>query len=353
LPLDTLDNSFGQIIGFATTEVTAAAEAEQKSLAVGDVLPFTAGDGSIVCLFSNQAPQSVTPCDGPNSGTFGYIDVALYGDTTLGTPSTCDNGTSNDRIAINVTRGSDHLMEEWDGGPAVNDHGVCPNKSEDPNELVVQTGSPTGGATDGLINGISGSINGQPFTSAPGRLAPTPESTGTVSVRGITLDNTPLWTYLADPGCNWSASPVISGNVDSYPEMLACLDDWTAADGDIFVRVLEEHPRFGAVPIFTVYPTGPGSYLIDFFAPVWIETLYQDCNANFCHTIFSPGETGGANPCPDPIDPAVVNCGLTHTQHSDDVEGITAFRMSLGMLHPDTQAFFPGSQSLREVSLLR
>jgi hypothetical protein len=134
--------------------------------------------------------------------------------------------------------------------------------------------------------------------------------------------------------------------------MLVCLQDWTVADGGIFVRDLEEHPRFGAVPIFTVYPTGPGSYLIDFFAPVWIETIYQDCNANFCHTVFSPGETGGANPCPDPIDPAVVNCGLTHTQHSDDVEGITAFRMSLGMLHPDTQAFFPGAESLREVSLL-
>jgi hypothetical protein len=264
----------------------------------------------------------------------------------------------NLRTAINVAKGSDHLMTEWPGGPAVNDHGVCPNKSEDINELVVQTGSPGSAATDGLLTGVSGSINGQGFGSEDGRLEPTSESTGTVTVRDYSsLDDTPLWTYLDDPGCNWSASPVISGNVNTYDEMLACLQDWLPADGDIFIQSLEDHNRFGAIPIFTVYPNGPGSYLIDSFAPIWIETLYFNCNASGspdCDTIFSPGETGGSTACPnDFVATPTINCGHNDTSGPDGVEGVTAFRMDIRMLHPDTQAFFPGSESLREVSLLR
>jgi Flp pilus assembly protein TadG len=357
LPLDTLDNTFGNVLGFASTDVSAAAESVQISLAKGDVLPFTAGTGSIVCLFSNQAPQAVEPCSGPASGTFGYLDIALYGDSTLDNPITCTNGTVNVRTAINVAKGSDHLMAEWDGGAAVNDHGVCPNKSEDINQLVVQTGSPGAAATSGLLTGVSGSINGEAFGSSDGRLEPTSESTGTVSVRNYSsLDDTPLWTYLDDPGCNWSASPVISGDVDSHNEMLACLQDWTPGDGAIFIKSLEDHNRFGAVPIFTVYPTGPGSYFIDSFAPVWIETLYFNCNASGspdCDTIFSPGESGGSSPCPnDFVVTPTFNCGHSDTPGPDDVEGVSAFRMSIAMLHLETQAFFPGAESLREVSLL-
>jgi hypothetical protein len=353
LPLDTLDNTFGNVIGFASMDVTAQAEAEQISLAIGDVLPFTAGPGSSVCLFSNQAPQTVPPCDGPNSGTFGYLDIALYGSDEHGTPWTCVQGTSNTRSAVNIAKGSDHIMVEWNSGDAtLNDHAECANHSEDINELVVQTGSPTAGADEGLITGVSGSINGEPFSSSPGRLQPSSESVGAVSVRGISLDDTPLWTYLGDPGCNWSSSPVISGDVDTHAEMAACLDDWTSGDGDIFVQSLEDHDRFGAVPIFTMYPTGPGSYLIDSFAPVWIETIYLFCNANSCETVFSPGESGGSSTCPNPLTATAINCGLDESG-PDPVEAVTAFRLSIGMLHPDTQAFFPGSESLREVSLLR
>ena len=356
LPLDTLDNTFGKVIGFATLDVTAQAEAEQHSLANSDVLPYTAGPGSLVCLFSNQAPQSVAPCSGPFNGFFGYLDAALFGSSQLGNPWTCEQGTSNVRSAVNIAKGADHLMAEWDSGdPILNDHTECANLSEDINQLVVQPGSPTQGSDDGLINGVSGSINGQPFTAAPGRLEPS--STATESVRGMTLDDTPLWTYLTDDSCPWSIG--ITGDVDTHIEMETCLADWDPTVGSIFSVALDDHPRFGAVPIFTSYPTGAGSYLIDEFAPVWIETVYFDCNSGGgpggaeCHTIFSPGEVGGNNPCPSPITDLSINCGLNHTQHQDDIEAVTALRMEIQMLHLDTQEFFPGSESLREVSLLR
>lgn len=356
LPIDTVDTSFGRVIGFDSIDVRVEAEAIQSSLASADIVPWTAGPDVSVCLFSNQAPQSVPPCDGPNSGFFGYLDVALYGShpTELDNPITCAQGTSNVRNAINVAKGSDHIMVEWNSGDTpVHDHTVCPNKSEDINQLEVQTGSPTQGATEGLINGVSGSINGEAFGSAPGRLEYNGGwSTSSATVRGFTLDNTPLWDYLDDPSCPWGGG-AISGSVSDFVEMEACLANWNSGIGPIFGLSLEDQPRFAAVPIFTVYPTGPGSYLIDHFSPVYIETIYQNCNANRCHTIFSPGESNGSNPCPDPLASApTVNCGHGHTSGSDTVEGVTAFQLEIGMLDPETQKFFPATSLVRTLFLL-
>jgi hypothetical protein len=173
LPEDAVDTSFGRVIGFNEIIVRAEAEAEQTSRATAGVIPWTAGSGALACLFSNQAPQSVPPCDGPENGFFGYIDIALFGSgpDELDNPSTCQLGTSNVRSAINISKGSDHILVDWDpGDPVVNDYDVCPNKSEDVNQLWIQPGSPTQGAENGLIHGVSGLINGEPFGSAPGRL---------------------------------------------------------------------------------------------------------------------------------------------------------------------------------------
>ena len=356
LPDDAVDTTFGAILGIDEINVVSFAEAEQSSHATADIIPWTAGSGSNVCLFSDQAPQTVPPCDGPQSGFFGYLDVALYGSNQLDNPPTCELGTSNVRSAINITKGSDHIMVEWNSGdPVVHDHTVCPNKSENINQLEVQTGSPTQGATEGLITGISGSINGESFGPADGRLEY--NSTWSIgspaSVRGFALDDTPLWSYLTDPSCPW-ASAAITGNVDEFQEMLDCLDGWSSGVGSIFSLALDDHPRFAAVPIFISYPTGPGSYLIDFFSPVWIETIYQNCNANRCRTVFSPGETGGNVACPDPLASApTINCGHNHTSGPDSVVAVTAFQLHLGMLHEDTQAFFPGTPSVRALHLLR
>jgi hypothetical protein len=351
LPIDSVDTTFGAVMGFDEVNVVAAGEATQTSKATADILPWTAGSGSLVCLFSNQAPQSVPPCDGPTSGFFGYLDVALYGSAEHGTPWTCAQGTSNTRSAVNIAKGSDHIMVEWNSGdPVFNDHALCANQSEDINQLVVQPGSPTSGATEGLITGVSGSINGQSFTAEDGRLEP--NGAPTTSVRGFTLDNTPLWTYLNDLACPWAGG--IVGDVDTFQEMLDCLDQWNSGVGDIYLETIEDHNRFAAVPIFTIYPTGPGSYLIDHFSPVWIETISQNCNANRCHTIFSPRETGGGATCPDPlIATPTINCGHGHTSGSDTVEGVTGFQLQLGMLHPNTQQFFPGQETVREINLLR
>ncbi len=357
LPTDAVDTTFGRIIGFDQIDVRATAEAIQSSLATADILPLTVGTGSSVCLFSNQAPQTVPPCNGPNSGFFGYLDIALHGSppAQLDNPPTCEQGSTNTRLPINITKGADHLMVEWNAGdPVVDDWAMCPNLSEDINQLHVETGSPTGAITDGLIDGISGSINGQAFGPGQGRLVPTAASVDTTSVRGTVLDNTPLWEFLNSVNCPWSGS--VSGPVDSHDEMVFCLNDWNTMDGDIFMESLEDHRRFGAVPVFSPFPSGPGAYLIDSFAPVWIETIYQNCNANRCRTVFTPFDAPDStvtDPCPAVLVAGTINCGHNHTSGPDDVEGVTALQLEIEMLHPNTQEFFPGSNSLREIHLLK
>lgn len=153
LPEDSIDTTFGKAIGFDSLSTGAFAEAMTKVRSSADVIPFTlGGNGSQVCLYSNQAPQTVPPCDGPSDGNFGYLDIALYGNTELGTPETCLDGTANKRIAINIVYGTDHNVVKYSpGDKVVNDGLTCPSRNEDINQLDVKTGSPKTGITDGMI----------------------------------------------------------------------------------------------------------------------------------------------------------------------------------------------------------
>ena len=359
LPIDAVDTTFGRIIGFNEINVRTTAEAVQVVEASADILPLTVGVGKSVCLFSEQAPQTVPPCDGPMTGFFGYLDVALHGSppTQKDNPTTCQLGNAGLRVGINITKGADHLMEAYDPPttPVVDDWAPCPNLSENVNHVHIQTGSPGGGINDGLIDGVSGSILGQAFGPADGRLIPVPlVSVDDTDVRGVTLDNTPLWEYLIDPNCGWSAPPI--GLVDTHQKMIDCLDDWIPAVGTIFDVTIEEHKRFGAVPVFIPFPSMNTDYPIDDFVPVWIETIYQNCNAFKCDTIFSPFNAPDPSvnvACPNPIVAGDTNCGHGDTSGPDAIGGVTALQLVIEMLDPETQEFFPGSLELRRINLLK
>lgn len=352
LPDDGLDTTFGAIVGLNEMIIGSEAEAGATIHSSSEILPNTpvGSAGHEACLFANQAPQAEDPCPGV-SGFYGYIDLALYGNDEIGTPSTCINGNTNLRIAINTAKGGDHGVVTYDPGPPdphVNDHDACPNTNEDINELRVETGSPTGGITDGLITGVSGNINGQPFTAEQGRvLCNTSDySTECASVRGLNLDHTGLWEYL-DSGC-----PV---GTDTNAEMLACLNTSPSVK---FTSAIASHPRFAAVPVFWTTPTGPGDYTIMEFKPVWIETLYFDCNANTCDTVHSPGEDhtppgpppGDPGPCPTPL-ADTRNCGWSDTSGPDTVEGMLAFQLDISMLPDDLAATFPSTDVERTYAL--
>ena len=354
LPDDGIRTTFGAVVGVDEITVGSEAEAGETLRSASRILPNTplGSSGAEACLFANQAPQAESPCPGV-SGFYGYLDVALYGDDEIGTPSTCTNGNTNLRIGINVAKGGDHGFVTYDPGPPdpiVNDHDACPNVNEDINEMRVETGSPTGGLTDGLISGVSGNINGQPFTTSPGRVVcNTAEySSECASVRGTDLDHTGLWEYLVTGTC--------PGGTDTHAEMLACLDSGSAR----FTSDIVNHPRFAAVPVFWTTPTGPGDYTIKEFKAVWIETLYFDCTALSCDTVHSPGDDFSP-PGPPPGDPGACttplagtrNCGWSDTSGPDDVEGMLAFQIELSMLPSDIADAFPSIDVERSYALTK
>ena len=356
LPPDAIDTTFGQLLGVSALTIAAEAEAGSTIASSAKIIPNTplGSAGAEACLFANQAPQAEPPCPGA-SGFYGYIDVALYGhDDPVGTPSTCTQGGTNLRIAINLAKGGDHSLVTYDPGPpadpVVNDHDACPNVNEAINEMRVETGSTTVGITDGLLIGVSGSINGQPFTASPGRLLCGSESEECASVRGYNVDHTGLWEYLVAGTC--------PAGTDSHDEMLACLDAGTAR----FTSDIQFHPRFAAVPVFWTTPTGPGDYTIREFIPVWIETVYLDCNASKCDTIHSPGEDHSP-PGPPPGDPGACpmtlagtgerNCGWSDTSGPDSVEGMLALTIDIGMLPTDVAATFPSTDTQRTWALTK
>ena len=354
LPPDAVDTSFGRVIGMSSMTINAFAEAKQDLERSASVIPLTLGGaGPDVCLYSNQAPQTIPPCNGPSSGNFGYLDIALYGNTRLGTPSTCTTGTANDRVAINVVIGSDHNIVKYAApGPVVNDHATCPNRSEDINELEVKTGSPKNGITKGMLLGITATVD-YAVPTRDGRLecnsTAASASVSCRNIRGISLDHTGLWNYLVTGSCPLAVAS------ETHVEMANCIDSWDPGDPPIFTEDIALHPRFAAVPIFSSYPSNGTSaaYRVVDFIPVWIETVYSDCTATKCDTVHSPGEPHPTGPpaCSAPIVAAEWNCGWNDTSGPTNVEALTAFRLDLGMLPLSIAEDFPGRKGTRTFAL--
>lgn len=340
IPTASVDAQFGRVIGTGTLDVSALAEARQTVQQTSDIVPFAYGGGTHTCLFSNQAPQTVPPCDGPNNGNFGYLDIFMYGNDQLATSEDCSNDALG-RLPSNIALGTDHLLDDWDtGDPIVNDRDACPNRSERPNELEVQTGTPVLQLTEGLIRNANGRLR------CPGGGA------ACATVRTVSLNDTPLWDYLVAGYCT---------TVGSRDEMITCLDNWTPADGPIFLDTLADEPRFVAVPEFVdpatgafEYPSsGFGSYVIGRFVPVYLETIYGVCNASTCATVFSPGDAS-AGGCPGTLT-TVASCGFSpgNWNGGSRVEGLTALTIELDMLPESIREFFPGTGSRADYSLLR
>jgi Flp pilus assembly protein TadG len=333
LPSDAMATSFGRVVGRNTITVRAEAQAGQSSQATSSIVPFAFGGGTLTCLYSNQAPQTVPPCNGPNNGNFGYLDIMQYGNVDLGTTADCTNGGALARLASNIALGSDHILGTWSSGsPIVNDLAACPNRSESPNEIQVQTGAPSDPITSGLV------------TNANARLLCTGSGACT-TVRSRSLNNQPLWAYLMPGKC---------GGPSNRNQMLSCLNNWVSGDGVIFKSTIADEHRFVAVPEFSSYPAGAGNYKIVSFRMVYLETIYADCNANACNTVFSPGEAS-TGACPSPLDVAVASCGFSPGTWSGGkrVEGLTGFVLKPGMVPPSVSDFFAGQPGVRIFNLTK
>ncbi len=370
LPTTAMNTTFGRVIGTASININAFSEAGADLNSTGDVIPFALGPAasasSQACLFANPTDNlNVAPCNGPTEGNFGFLDIALYGNSEMGTIPQC-SGDTQGRLATNLAIGSDHELAIWNtGDPVRNDTNFCPVFTAQPNEVPTQTGGSNTGLEDGLFRGIN------PNPTAEGRLACKdgdaneihrfPKTSLGTCVTVLNnfpeeLDNSPLWDYLLPGGASF-AGPACA-NPDTRQEMESCLVAWKAAavtsatDPPLFDFDIIESPRFAAVPDLNLNPSnGTGNYLILGFSPVYLETLYLGCNANTCDVVFSPDEASiGA--CPGTMVPTINHCG-TPANGNKNLRAVSAFILELEMLDPELIDHWPSRPGVIQFNLIK
>lgn len=361
LPQLRVKAHFAPVIGIDWLETSAFAEAELVPTGFGRVLPFgvpsVSAAASELCLKTGPAPDDAPPCNGPQTGNFGSVDISLFGNPALGTPEICGNAATNLKLAANMILGTDHPLDEWNELPADpldpspetgrDDHLLCPDLGARPNALWAQTG--IGSALDvGMITGTI--LDGKPLA---GRLSLGPEADRVVRSNTAPLDDRPLWEYIpttAVAGAPASCQrPAFTGPMANKAQMRTCVDDYRSsgssvqlfvedADADGQLDILET-PRFGFVPLFheLTFLNGTNRYLIKEFLPVFLQTTYFSCNPGGCTGIFDPGEVGS---------------GLPVAQNKK-ADALTAFLLPRSMLPPAALSTAPGGVVVKDLALRR
>ena len=361
LPKLTVDATFAQVIGVDDLRTSAFAEAELVPTGFGRVLPFgvpgASGASTELCLKTGPAPDASPPCNGPQTGNFGSVDISLFGNPAFGTPEICGNASANLKLAANMILGTDHPLDEWNETPPDpldpptetirDDHALCPDLGARPNAVWAQTG--IGSALDpGLIAGTTLDTK-----ALQGRLTLGPEADRTVRSGASQLDDRPLWEYIpTDPIAGAPAScqrSAFAGATATKAQLTTCINDYRTSGSTALVFDVDANtdgtpdildtPRFGFVPRFIepLFLTGTNRYLIAEFIPVFLQTTYFACNPGGCVGIFDPGEAG-------------VGLPVAGNRRAD---AQTAFLLPRTMLPAQALASAPGATITRDLALRR
>lgn len=385
LPGVQVDTTFGAIIGLNQIPVGAWAEVGLDIDQSADVLPWAVGPtgsgSNYGCLFANSSSNlNVDPCNGPAGGNFGKLDVSLYRNYTMGTPKICGNAQTQVKMAVNLITGADHLLEEETAyAGVVNDWTNCDNHGTSVDELRVQTGNAESGIKDGMFIGTTatdidyeGRLLCKNGAGAPAGYTEygTKNSPACITIGNQfpeQVDHTPLWDFIKNGvSQTWpTGSECVDTQVDTWLEMKDCLQGWRDyvtnvgphVDGSgnlvtLFEFGLQEAPRFAAVPILNMDPSGgSGDYMITAFKPVFIDTTYLKCNANTCDIAHSPGLNDNVA-CPNPITSADRACGYT-ANGNKAITAVTSYMLTIDMLDEKTQENFPNVLGTKVYNLKR
>ena len=216
LPTTQVATTFGRVMGFNSIAITSFSEAGADVNSTGGVIPFalgpSGGGSNQACVFANPAAGlDVAPCNGPVQGNFGFLDIALYGNDSLGTPVQC-GGDTQGNLAANLALGADHELETYNGGTDTvrGDDDYCPIFTALPNQVPTQTGGSSVGLENGLFRGtlsVEGRLmcKGSLSTDTSGETGrfgfESQSCTDILNNFPEKLDNTPLWAYLGPRCC--------------------------------------------------------------------------------------------------------------------------------------------------------
>jgi Putative Flp pilus-assembly TadE/G-like len=312
LPDQEIEAIFANVVGKDTFSTSAFAEVELTVLGVGGVLPFavlgSAPSGTEICMRSSTNGTATPPCTGSDSGNFGALQVAQWGNPAYGTELLTCNLNKSDQLLVNLSVGIDHFITPYTGSEVLD---TCA-KPFGPNTLSTFQGI-SGGLFEGLV--VGDYVQGVGF---PGRLTRGGASAQTVSYKGISyqLDNTPLWAYIGygkagsvPPSCTretFDAAVAGGGAAAGEAQITVCFADYQSGVGfaalfdidtnDDDIPDIVGSSRYGAVPQFyeTSFPSGGSSNLhVSGFRAVYLNGLYFGCNGTSCAISYTPGSVSG------------------------------------------------------------
>lgn len=219
LPDQLYDTAFGRIVGIDQVRHAAFAVAAIRRQGFGGVLPFgipltaaTSPDG-YACLKANSGGQSQPPCDGPDQGNFGPLDLGFFGNASLGTTPSCGSGDTKDRMVNNIAVGADHDLEPYVSGTAKVDTVACDTSSADPapNAADTQTGLSAKDTGQGLLGPDIFSDGGSSrLRRQDSRLFGGNGATTSVGGGADEVDDNPLWNFIPP---DLASGPGAGGNV--------------------------------------------------------------------------------------------------------------------------------------------
>jgi hypothetical protein len=358
LPGTDVRTPFGGVIGISSARVGAFAHATADLNQSAEVLPFAVGPTGAAqdqtCLSAQASPNlDAYPCNGPDEGNFGKLDLSLYGNTTLGTPQICGNAMPSQKMATNIVVGADHPLEKASDTPGtVMEVANCPVITNPVDNIPTQTGN--AGIEQGLFHSIPNpSLEGR-LRCKNGGAQETGDKTSVACEPVWTqlpeaLDDTPLWQFI-DSSNDLAGADCPATGISNRAEMEDCLAAWKAGgpwSNALFTDDIRTSPRFAAVPILVDDPgNGFGNYDIIDFKPIYLQTIYVGCNPAGCSLVHSPGESNPTPPaCPSPITDETSHCSVpASVPGANRLEALSAFMLDLDMLPASITDTFPGMQ---------
>lgn len=354
VPTQNVSTSFARVLGIDTLQASAFAEVEFHYEQSGDILPFgvPTADGPNTLGCPSDHPNGVLPCNGPESGNFNQLFVTQWGSDE--TTHTCNNsdGVFEENLAIGV----DHLLGTINMN-LLRDEDVCaePNVSARPSIIGQDPGVSQSVLEPGLVSGphsgMAGRLTNTPYTTEPlasGGTTYEVDNEPLWSFIGSGLSNIPAtcqadtfnrahdsgslldattypevvhptepdlydwdkewwvqyWILQGTPGLP-EPDPVYEYN-DSFEHMWRCLRDYTAGSytGVLFnedddnkddaLFDLQRSPRWGWAPV-SDFGGGSADFPIEYFKPIFVQTVVSKCNANVCDWQWQVGESLPSN----------------------------------------------------------
>ena len=294
--------AFARVVGIKNIRHSAFAIAGVSQRGFGGVLPFgmpsgAGGSEGYACLKSNAGGQSQAPCNGPDSGNFGTIDITQFGSEDKGTTQSCGSGDSRTlRVPNNIAVGSDHELGIYAGIESI-DSTACLTVSPLPNAAITEAGNLSDAVESGLLTGTRFSDGG------PARFQRSdPYLLGGAgrkrSVRGALVDDNGLWSFIP---ASLTSTGGAGGNVPESCQRNQFVDGTGTPTMDNLPTDIKTHVQ--------------GMALKD-----RMLSLLTRCFSHYSGTAWGGGASAG-QPALTPAEPR-VGCGVGSTPCTDPVFGL-------------------------------